>query len=205
MPRSPLQRDREYWRIDRVRSIFVIHVIIVDVKQFWRQIMDVSELYKRYAAGERDFSGIDLSNANLNMAELEHYEPGLNDLSGINLSRANLSGAIIDCVNLSGANLRNANLTRACLSDTKLIGAALSDAILDYAELLVDLTDVNLREASLDCTTFLGANLTRTDFTGAYFHGIHGEDAVVICDTIVPDGKIYNGDFWSYSQSRVQH
>jgi uncharacterized protein YjbI with pentapeptide repeats len=166
--------------------------------------MDVSELYERYAAGERDFPGVDLSNANLNIAGLEDYEPGKNDLSGINLSGANLSGAIIDYVNLSGANLRSVNLTDAILSNVKLIGADLSDAILDYAEIGADLTDANLRESSLEHTMFYGADLTRTDFTGAYFNGIHGKEPVDIWDTIMPDGEVYNGDFWSYSPPRIQ-
>ncbi|MBN3923760.1 pentapeptide repeat-containing protein, partial [Nostoc sp. NMS4] len=45
--------------------------------------MNRDELLKRYAAGERDFSGVDLSRANL-------Y--GI-DLSSANLSRANISHA----------------------------------------------------------------------------------------------------------------
>jgi uncharacterized protein YjbI with pentapeptide repeats len=75
--------------------------------------MDVEELYRRYAAGERDFSGVDLSRANLNVAKvtyLEALEPGQNDLSGINLSGANLTGANLSLVNLSGANLSDAQL-----------------------------------------------------------------------------------------------
>ena len=162
--------------------------------------MDVSELYQRYAAGERDFPGIDLSNANLNIAGSEDYEPGLNDLSGINLGGANLERATIDYVNLSDANLQSANLTGASLYEMKLIGADLSDAILDYAEIAADLTDAIVRGASLECTRIVGANFTRTDFTGAYFLGVHGEPPLEIWDTITPDGKICNGndEFWSH-------
>ena len=32
--------------------------------------MDVEELYRRYAAGERDFSGVDLRGADLNVANV---------------------------------------------------------------------------------------------------------------------------------------
>ncbi|WP_293305798.1 hypothetical protein [Microcoleus sp. PH2017_22_RUC_O_B] len=45
--------------------------------------MNVEELYRRYAAGERDFPGVDLSRANLNVADVtyvEDLEPGQNDL-----------------------------------------------------------------------------------------------------------------------------
>ena len=75
--------------------------------------MNVEELYRRYAAGERDFPGVDLSHANLNVAnveELADLEPGQNDLSGINLSGANLKMANLSLVNLSGANLSDAQL-----------------------------------------------------------------------------------------------
>jgi len=44
--------------------------------------MEADELLKRYAAGERDFCRLDLSEADFSGA----------DLSGINLSGANLSG-----------------------------------------------------------------------------------------------------------------
>ncbi|WP_293262661.1 hypothetical protein [Microcoleus sp. PH2017_21_RUC_O_A] len=45
--------------------------------------MDAKELIERYAAGERDFPGVDLSRANLNVADVtyvEDLEPGQNDL-----------------------------------------------------------------------------------------------------------------------------
>jgi len=82
--------------------------------------MDVEELYKRYAAGESNFQGIDLSHADLNIAnveDLEELEPGQNDLSNINLSDANLARANLSCVNLSGANLDSASLKDVNLND----------------------------------------------------------------------------------------
>jgi uncharacterized protein YjbI with pentapeptide repeats len=168
--------------------------------------MSAEELLRRYAAGERDFPGVDLSNANLNIAGLEDYEPGKNDLSGINLSGANLEKASINCVNLSGANLQSANLTGASLYAMALIDADLSDAILDYAEISADLTDAIVRGAILECTGFYRADLTRTDFTGAYFLGVSGESPLEIWDTIMPDGKICNSnnEFWSHRLPRIQ-
>ncbi len=125
--------------------------------------MDVEELYRRYAAGQRDFPGVDLSHANLNVAkaeELADLEPGQNDLSSINLSGANLTKANLSRVNLSGANLSSPNLESATLWGTILTRADLRDAILDYANLECDLVDVDLREASLFCTGLARTNTT---------------------------------------------
>ena len=85
--------------------------------------MDVEELYRRYAAGERDFPGVDLSHANFNVAEvedLEELEPRQNDLSGINLSGANLTRANLSYVNLSAANLSDVKLYSAKLAEADL-------------------------------------------------------------------------------------
>jgi uncharacterized protein YjbI with pentapeptide repeats len=159
--------------------------------------MDVEELYRRYAASERDFPGVDLSHANFNLAKvtfLEELVPGQNDLSGINLSGANLTGARLICVNLSGANLSSANLESATLQSTILTGANLSDAILDYAELACDLIDVDLREASLFCTRLAYTHLTRVNLMGAIFQ-VHVDGYLVFSDTIMPDGTINNQDY----------
>ncbi len=64
------------------------------------------ELLKRYAAGDRDFSGVDLSG----MMIVNHFR--FIDLSGIDLSGIDLSGSNLDGINFSGANLSGANLSR---------------------------------------------------------------------------------------------
>jgi uncharacterized protein YjbI with pentapeptide repeats len=56
--------------------------------------MDAEELLGRYAAGERDFSGADLSGVKLMRAHLPE----------INLSDAKLRGANFVCAELNGAN-----------------------------------------------------------------------------------------------------
>ncbi|MEG4943064.1 pentapeptide repeat-containing protein [Microcoleus sp. F4-D5] len=115
-------------------------------------------------------------------------------MRGINLSGANLTVANLSFVNLSGANLSSANLDSASLWVTILTGADLRDAILDYAELASDLVDVDLREASLECTQLIGTNLTRANFMGAYFSAT-GEGRLIFCNTIMPDGTI-NSKNW---------
>ncbi|NQE35499.1 pentapeptide repeat-containing protein [Microcoleus asticus] len=159
--------------------------------------MDVEELYRRYATGERDFPGVDLSRANLNVAgvgDIRDLEPGQNDLSGINLSSANLTRAKMSHVNLSAANLSSANLDSATLCGTILTGANLRKAILDYADLVCDLIDVDWREASLFCTGLAGTDLTRANLMGATFQ-VHVEGRLIFLDTIMPDGTINNENY----------
>ena len=103
--------------------------------------MDREELLRRYAAGERDFSGIKSWDS--------HSD-------GIDLSGADLSGNMMDEVYfarsiLKGVSFRNAELAQSCLN-------------------AADLTDADLRGANLIYTTFSSANLTNADLRRAKFH-----------------------------------
>lgn len=93
--------------------------------------MTAEELLGRYAAGERDSSGADLTDARLTGA----------DLSSANLTGARLMGATLTAANLSHADLTGAHLERAVLDkDTTLTNAQLNETRLD----LVIFGDVNL-------------------------------------------------------------
>jgi len=117
--------------------------------------MTVEELLEKYALGLTDFSGVDLSEANLSGTKL----------IGANLTKANLS-----VVNLSGANLSKANLSYANLNVARLSGANLSSAILNGASLNVanliraDLSRAQLRFATLIRAELIRANLSHADF-----------------------------------------
>jgi Pentapeptide repeats (8 copies) len=92
-----------------------------------------------------DWSGCNLSGANLSDANLEGAILRAADLSGANLRGVNLSLA-----DLSGANLSWADLGGADLSDADLGGADLRDADLRDADLRdADLRDADLRDADL--------------------------------------------------------
>jgi len=101
--------------------------------------MTREELLYMYAAGERDFSGVDLSGTDLRWADLRWADlSGTDltgaDLTGANLAETNLSGADLSGADLTGANLLRsilymADLTGANLTDTKLSGANLSGAV----------------------------------------------------------------------------
>ena len=95
--------------------------------------MTAEELLKRYAAGERDFTGVDLNEVNLSGT----------DLSDINLTNANLIDANLTETSLSNANLTDVSLTNAILSGTSLAG--------------VNLTNVDLRSTiNFDFSTLMG-------------------------------------------------
>ena len=126
--------------------------------------MDIEELLSRYAAGERNFVGIDLIEANL---------------TGVNLSGANLSGANLSVSNLSGANLSGTNLTDAKLNVAKLRSVNLSKAILNSANLNVaNLTRADLGGAELVKAALIRAELIRAELSRSnlYEANLSGSD-----------------------------
>jgi uncharacterized protein YjbI with pentapeptide repeats len=120
--------------------------------------MTAEELLEKYAAGVLEFSGVNLSEANLSGTKL----------NGINLSKANLS-----VVNLSGASLADANLSYAKLNVARLSGVNLSGAILNYSSLNVanliraDLSRAHMRKASLVRAELIRADFSRADLSEA--------------------------------------
>ncbi len=116
--------------------------------------MTVEELLEQYAVGILDFSGIELSEANLSGAKL----------SGVNLSDANLSVVNLSGANLSEANLSNAKLNVARLSGVNLCSAILNNASLNVANLIrADLSRAQIRAASLIRAELIRADLSRAD------------------------------------------
>ncbi|MEH1870544.1 pentapeptide repeat-containing protein [Nostoc sp.] len=148
--------------------------------------IDVEELLQLYAAGERDFSFINIEGSD------ELYRA---NLSGINLSNSSVGEIFMEESNLSGANLKGAQLGQTCLRNTNLRGADLTSADLRYVNLDgADLTDAKLTNACLRNVVMRGANLTDADLTGAEIEFIQEmvKDSI-FCRTIMPDGSIYNG------------
>jgi len=87
-----------------------------------------------------NFSGSNLTGANLSFAALEEaMMVGTNlteaDLTGANLFGANLAGAILVGANLAGAILCEVDLTGADLTGANLTGADLEDACLKGSDL----------------------------------------------------------------------
>jgi hypothetical protein len=93
--------------------------------------MDITQLKAQYKAGERNFSGAQLSGVNLVWVELT----GIN-FEGADLSHANLSGANLSESNFSGeTNLTFADLSRTDLRNTNLKGTRLEGANLEGIQL----------------------------------------------------------------------
>jgi uncharacterized protein YjbI with pentapeptide repeats len=167
------------------KTIITSWAIIEGINDFRRRIMDREELLRRYAAGERDFSGVslrglDFSDCNLSGINLSNADLSETEWDGANLSRANLSSAILQSSGLNNANLSRANLTRARLQDSAFIGADLTDASVEGTQFG--------GEPCLD-----GANLTGVDLSKASIHLPGGIDnpriaGAILCDTTLPDG-----------------
>ncbi len=105
--------------------------------------MHAEELRERYIAGERDFSGIDIRNADLNSICLSNANLPCAKIINCNLNRANLKSANLSDADLSGSTLCHANLQEAHLRN-----AILKETDLNDAELLgADLTGANIIEA----------------------------------------------------------
>ncbi|PLZ95328.1 hypothetical protein CEN50_22705 [Fischerella thermalis CCMEE 5268] len=167
----------------------------------------VEELLRKYAVGERDFTGVeivefrirDLLEINLsgsdfryaNIQKLVRYTEGIK----LNLSCANLRG-----LNLEYAHFEHANLQKADLSYTDMWCAALHSA---------DLTGTDLSGAKLHEAVFYNANLSRANLSGAHLLDTHFDYAnlteanfryarkvnfgnAYLQDTIMSDGSVIN-------------
>ncbi len=125
--------------------------------------MKAEEVLAQYNAGNREFSALDLSEANF---------------SGANLSGANFTGANLTVVNLTGANLSHINFTNAKLNVAKLSGANLNQAKLNGANLNVaNLTLADLSQAELIHAALIKAELSRAELSGANLMGANLSNA----------------------------
>lgn len=124
--------------------------------------MTAEELLRRYASGERDFSGVDLSyislrdfsmfkvnfsNANLKGAKFTVAVMNYVNFSGADLSETRLAGEFAGCsfksAHLKGANLRGSDLTGADFTDADLFfilcdSIYLENTIMPSGELVVE-------------------------------------------------------------------
>jgi hypothetical protein len=129
----------------------------------------ITKLLADYAAGKRNFRGVDLAGADLEGVDLEGVDLAFANLAGADLAYANFTGADLAGANLAGANLYSANLARANLYCANLEGADLAGADLAGA----DLSGANLKDAYLARAKLAGANLAGADLAGADLSGAY--------------------------------
>jgi len=115
--------------------------------------MTAEALLAHYAAGERDFRGVNLEGADLAGADL-----ALATLANANLKSANLEGTNLEGASLAFANLTGAILEAAHLIDANLVGATLKGARLKGAHLAgANLEEANLKSVESDGVRFAAA------------------------------------------------
>jgi uncharacterized protein YjbI with pentapeptide repeats len=167
------------------------------------------DLLERYAAGDRNFNGIEL----IPDPQRNIYD-GSGDIHG-------LEGADLRGISLRGANLRDVILTDADLSEADLFGACLFCAMLANTTLKgANLYAVSLVQAGCEGANFDGADMTLIDATNTGFGNAKIgfiENAVLACanfkgsitskntlcscgnliwHTTMPDGTIEQGPYW---------
>jgi uncharacterized protein YjbI with pentapeptide repeats len=149
------------------------------------------ELLTRYAAGERNFDGANLTGANLRQADLRSTSLVGADLTGANLRHATLyaanlcdalfGGADLGGARLCGASIRRAKLSGARLSHANFLQAELATADLSHTDLSgADLTRAGLVGADLSGADLAGAELRNTDLTGAKLGGADLRGAMLL-------------------------
>jgi uncharacterized protein YjbI with pentapeptide repeats len=148
------------------------------------EVMTAEELLERYAAGERDFSGVDLGGSREN----RKFQPNLSnaDLRGINLCGANL-----EMVNMSFSNLSGARLFGACFFYSILYGTNFTDADLRYA---------TINRSRCKCANFTGADMQGIDLTAStFFQTIWSVNNLK--DAIMIDSNFADAQGWGRANS----
>lgn len=127
--------------------------------------MSAEELLERYAAGERDFAGVDLHGVDLSNAVLRGINLDRADLSEVNFSGAGLSGGYDrgeypGYTSIRNAVLINANFRKADVSHVDFSRSDLSFAnfslvdsdrvVFDYACLFCAVLDEEMRIGSFE-------------------------------------------------------
>jgi uncharacterized protein YjbI with pentapeptide repeats len=153
--------------------------------------------------------GVNLIDADLNVADLEEAILIDAELTGAtllsaNLRGANLSGANLDNADLSDADLHGANLDNASFEGANLIGSEITSVTLIGASFVgSNLVNVNFSNANLNDADFVGANLrgaqmananlTNADLTDAHLHYANLSGAIcypIQVDDVSLDGQL---------------
>ena len=133
--------------------------------------MDGEELRGLYSTGWRDFSGLDLREANISGIDLSSGDPDYRIAA--NLSGADLSGANLSEANLTNTNLSEADLTETCLSAAKLFNTNMRGANLRF-------TDMTQCGALMGEWVTDAKNISKVNFGGTKVYDLTLEDGTFI-------------------------
>lgn len=149
------------------------------------------ELLRRYANGERDFSGVCLG-----------YEANLIgvDLRGINLSKAEMITVKLIGANLDGANLIGANFEGADLTSASFVKADSSKVCLDGSQLV----NTNFADANLAGAKFIHANIIGTTFCRANLQEAGLWELYACVGADFTGANLRNSEFFDDPSTRVR-
>lgn len=136
---------------------------------------DAEGVITAYSKGRRDFAQQDLSNLNLQKA----------NLSGGIFHQAKLLKTNFQAANLSHADFGRSSLNQAILRDANMVRAYLSYADLENA----DLRGADLSYAHINYANLRGANLCGANLTGAKISEEQLAQAKTNWATVLPNGK----------------
>jgi uncharacterized protein YjbI with pentapeptide repeats len=161
--------------------------------------MDRQELKERFNSGERDFSEVDWTGADLHSLYLKGII-----LVGANLSKVDLSDALIENSNMEKVCFDGSSLLEVSFQNTNLHQANFDNSILVSAHFnKCNADDASFREADIRMASFAETTLRRTNWTGAIgeasmftetdFTGCEYEPNLWECAVrvIMPNGKVY--------------
>ena len=141
---------------------------------------------------EKNFDGLDLTNAVFDYADLSDTSFTNTNLSSARFVKSDLTNSVFSSVNLSNTNFFGADLSSGIISDSTISGANLSYTNLSGHDLSdKDLTDTILVGANLSNT-----NLTNVDLSGRdlSFINLSGQDLSDkdLTDTILVGANLSN-------------
>lgn len=149
--------------------------------------VDVGELFKRYYAGQRDFSGADFRRCGLSMISLEGC-----DFSRANMRDVEFDGSRFEGCSFDGADLRGCHIhSAASFYDTTFDSARLSEGLIANSQFTTSslkgvsfdrtrlygvsfqscsMYKMSLEDARLRDVSLVGCNASESSLSGAAFH-----------------------------------
>jgi uncharacterized protein YjbI with pentapeptide repeats len=130
----------------------------IDKWNSWRE----KHILKEIDLSKEDFSGLNLSLANLQACDLNFCNFSESRLEGVNFTLSKLEGSILKDADLTEANLSNSNCMGVDFEHSTLVLANVTNA---------DITGANLKGCDLSATNFKNASLKGADLENTKLKG----------------------------------